>query len=115
MLRLAAQQLDGVGVAAGQQGEQLVEGVHCGIRLCVHYLLKVTHTQQVGLTVQSTAPDVNIRALHVGAIGVAAAVGQKDDIFPQTRMMLQELIFRPIKQIQNSRLQSAKVLLSIAY
>ena len=83
MLRLAAQQLDGVGVAAGQQGEQLVEGVHCGIRLCVHHLLKVTHTQQVGLAVQGTASDVNVGALHIGSIGVAAPISEENNMFAE--------------------------------
>ena len=86
VLRLAAQQLNGIGVAADQQREQLVEGVHRGVRLCVHHLLKLTHTQQVCFAVQSTAPDVDVRALHVGAIGVAAPIGEENNILPETRV-----------------------------
>jgi len=97
VFRIAAQQLDGIGVAADEQGQQLVEGVHGGVRLRIHHLLKIAHTQQVGLAVQSTAPDINIRALHISAIGVAAPIGEKNNMFSKMEISLQKLVLRFIK------------------
>ena len=84
MLRFTPQQLDGIGVAVDQQGEQLVKSVHSGIRLRIHHLLKVTHTQQVSLAVQGAAPDVNVGVLYIGPIGIAASVGEENNILSET-------------------------------
>ena len=38
---------------------------------------------QVGLAVQSTAPNVNVGAFHIGSVGIAAPIGEENDMFPK--------------------------------
>ena len=104
MLGPATQQLNGVGVAVDEQTQQLIEGVHGGVRVIVYHLLKATHTQQISFTVQATAPDIDVGALHVGAIGIAAAIGEEDDILSQARVGLQKIAFWSIEKAQSSHL-----------
>lgn len=80
-LRVVAKKLDDIRIALDKQVYELIDNVDNCVCLIIDNLLKAVKSQDFRRTGRTT--DVNIRALDIRAVGVAASDGQKQDIVSQ--------------------------------
>ena len=93
MLRLQAQELYGVRIAAKQERDDFVECIDHGVGVFVHVLVELGQANQIRFAVQCNSPDVDVAGFDVGAVGVAAGQAQENHMPAQVLIGLYEAVF----------------------
>ena len=92
------QKLDGIGVTAEEQPNQLVKGIDDRIRVRILILVEGRKAENIGQKVKGLSAKINIASFPVCPIGIASAKAKQHNVFAKARMIMKEAVFLRIEQ-----------------